>query len=348
MAKGAGNEQVALAMAEVSLDGREAPKRVRLLPIGSFTLRDGRGTFIVKDRTHAERIVAATRAYAGGQQLPFDYDHQSVFGAKDGVGGQAPAAGWITDYVIEDDGIYGLVDWTPRAAAQIVDKEYRYISPYFGFDKTTHEVTRIFNSSLTNTPAIDGLEKLAASLNPLKEPDMDLTALAASLGLPATATLAECIAASNARNGRLTAALGALGLEDSASQEAIITASANVRQIGADEKVVPAAVFAELQTEVKTLKADKVAASVDAYVKAGKITPAQRPGMLKWATSDFAAFEEHMTASTVIVDPNATSGDEKKAGAGADSLTAEQRTVCSTLGLDPAAYLETLKAEGTN
>ena len=78
-------------------DDVSKPVRLRLLPMGNFSPRDARiNAFSIKDKAHAQEIVDASRAYAGAQDVPVDYDHQSVYSAVQGVGGVArPRAGSI-------------------------------------------------------------------------------------------------------------------------------------------------------------------------------------------------------------------------------------------------------------
>src|SRR3546814_8740553 len=90
MTKRSTSSIIAIAAAsELSLVDGDAPVRVKLLPIGKIDMRDGRGPFFVRDRAHAERIVAATREWLGSADMMFDYDHQSIYAPMPGVGGQA-------------------------------------------------------------------------------------------------------------------------------------------------------------------------------------------------------------------------------------------------------------------
>ncbi|RWE48621.1 MAG: hypothetical protein EOS24_34125, partial [Mesorhizobium sp.] len=101
------------------------------------------GPWVTGDKASMEQIVANTRQYAGSTDLAIDYDHQTVFGAIPGVGGKAPAAGWIKELQARDDGIFGRVEWTAAASAAIKAGEYRYLSPVFFHEKTTGRVLAI-------------------------------------------------------------------------------------------------------------------------------------------------------------------------------------------------------------
>ena len=64
MSRSAASELPAIASAvEVPVDGAPA-KRIKLLPYGSpFFGRNGAGPYILEGKSHAERVIAATRAY---------------------------------------------------------------------------------------------------------------------------------------------------------------------------------------------------------------------------------------------------------------------------------------------
>jgi phage I-like protein len=101
------------------------PGRVLIIPWGN--IQSETGDFIV-DAESARLIVAAI-----GQQrveIPFDFEHQTLGGQYSSPTGLAPAGGWVKSLeVVPNFGIYAHVEWTPRAAQAISQKEYRYLSP---------------------------------------------------------------------------------------------------------------------------------------------------------------------------------------------------------------------------
>lgn len=144
----------------VNTEGQVA-KEVKLLPYGNpFFGRDGRGPWILRDQTHAESVIALTRVTLGNIDMMVDYDHASELAAPEGKG-RAIAAGWIKNLRAEADGIWGTIEWTPQARAELASRQYRYINPYFRVNKTTREVTRLVNAGLTNSPNLE-LPALAA------------------------------------------------------------------------------------------------------------------------------------------------------------------------------------------
>lgn len=69
------------------------------------------------------RVLDAMRA-AGRDKLPFDYNHGQVSFAGDGR-----AAGWFVP-AGRDGSLWATqIEWTPRAAAELSAKEWRYFSP---------------------------------------------------------------------------------------------------------------------------------------------------------------------------------------------------------------------------
>lgn len=134
-----------------------------------------KGSFLVDD-ADAQRVMA--QFAKEGNDLVVDYQHQTVPGHESPTG-RAPAAGWIdelkwvtTSHDAPDGKTAGLWahvrDWTPSARDMILDKEYRYLSPTVGIDRTTRRVTSLLSVALTNTPAMYDAPRLAAS----KETDM--------------------------------------------------------------------------------------------------------------------------------------------------------------------------------
>ena len=91
--------------------------------------------------------------------LVIDYEHQTLSDV------QAPAGGWIKDLYKGEDAIIAKVEWTPKAAEYLKNKEYRYLSPVVLVRKRDQKATAIHSVALTNTPAIDGMFALVNSLD---------------------------------------------------------------------------------------------------------------------------------------------------------------------------------------
>lgn len=338
------NLYIAAATAvEVVSDGTPK-KRIQLLPLGAIQLRDGRGPFHLADRRAAAAVIEASRARAGRTAIMVDYDHQSFYGAREGVGGQAPAAGWIdpASLTAEDDGIWADVEWTDAAARKLAAREYRYISPLFTFDPATRAVRALVNAGLTNTPAIEQLAAVA-SQNFQPENEMDVSKIAVAAGLAATATESEVVARVAALAGvsaALAAASAKLGLGADALPEELVAAAA--RPNPAD--YVPVAVVKDLQAQVAGLQsailADKADAAVAAAMKAGKVTPAMKEWATGYARADLPGFEAFVAASAAIVTPGEQYQSLSRADDGpATRLSPEEKAVAAAMGLSEEAFL---------
>lgn len=111
-------------------------------------------------------------------RIPVDYDHEGA------IGGSTRAAGWFTGQAkVEDDPARGPlltaeVEWTPKAAQEIRDGEYRFISgePTFqAKDKKTGLMSgavAIVAATLTNRPFFEELSALAADMEVVWRPEM--------------------------------------------------------------------------------------------------------------------------------------------------------------------------------
>lgn len=358
---------------------------LRLVPAGRFSARDGRGPFDAGDRAAMEEIVARTRAYHGSTDILIDYDHQSIFGARDGVGGTARAAGWIKEIEVRDDGIYGRVEWTAAAAASIRAQEYRYLSPYLPHHKQTGKIFLIINAAVTNTPALE-LEPLVASslfsLSTNEGTDMEkilkalglaegtaedavlsaiaghmaattaIAAIATASGLKADARPEEVQTAVEAAFTARAAFASAVGLKAEATSDEIAAALKAGGSGGNPDptKFVPIEAVAALRAEVKELKdgaAEKAAKdAVAAAMAAGKLPPAMEQWGLDLHKKDAAAFAAFVDGAPTLTAPQLRQAI--RPGDGAAALSAEQEAVARMLGLDPKAYAETLKSEEKN
>ncbi|TIW26161.1 MAG: hypothetical protein E5V63_14795 [Mesorhizobium sp.] len=357
----------------------DGEKWVQLVPAGTFTGRNGQGPWTTGDKASMETIVANTRQYAGSTDLVIDYDHQAVFGAVPGVGGTAKAAGWIKDYQVRDDGIWGLVDWTAAASIAIKRKEYRYLSPVFIHDKTTGRVLALRMAGLTNTPNLDLVAVAASALfnvNPETGASMDKilqalglakgtnedgvaaainahltssTAIAKAAGLTDTAKGEEVLAAVNSLVTDRAKFAKAAGLVETAKADDIVTAvqSAVAGARPDPTKFVPIEQVTALQNDVKelqkTLIGDKAEDAVNTAIKDGKLAPALKDWGLDLYKTDPKKFETFTGSAPVLTAPQLKTPN--KTGATDEALDDAQLAVCSALGVSKADYQKTLKAE---
>lgn len=172
-----------MAAIALPLDMADVPEWVHLLPAGSTVLtNDQRGPYTMGN---PGEIIAAS--FAEVDALEVDINHATYVAAPKGE--RSDAVGWVREMRADADGIWGRVEWTPEGRKLVADRAYRKISPVVIHD-TQKRISRIANISLVNRPNLRGLHALNM------ETSMTLHArLAASLGLMATATEDELIAA---------------------------------------------------------------------------------------------------------------------------------------------------------
>lgn len=132
---------------------------IQIFPDGRFYAKDGRrpeGWQLTAE--FANKLIEAAQKQKDDYMV--DYEHQTIFAAKNGQ--PNPAAGWFKELEYrEGEGLFAKVKWNEAAAQQIKNDEYRYISPFFESDDDGN-ILSLFNVGLTNTPAIDGMAKVVA------------------------------------------------------------------------------------------------------------------------------------------------------------------------------------------
>lgn len=146
--------------------------------VNILVVPDGKVTSIsgdfVADKESWRLIDEAFRTH--GTYLPIDYEHQTLGGEFASPDGKAPAAGWITRLHYEEGrGIIALVEWTETARQMIRAKEYRYLSPVLMIRKADSKAVQLLSAGLTNVPAIQRMEALAAKQT---NPNMEKKAMA--------------------------------------------------------------------------------------------------------------------------------------------------------------------------
>ncbi len=308
---------------------------------------DGRGPYRVEDAAALARISLQA---ADGERLVLDENHSTDLAAPKGE--PAPARGWITALEARADGIWGKVEWTKAGLALMADKAYRHISPVI-----THRadglVTAILRASLVNKPNLRGLTALHQ-----EQSSMDfLKKLAASLGLPETATEAEVMAAVNRSQTALQSALDpiatAVGVAAGSDAKAVLAGVQSLKAGGGDAATIVAlqSELADLGNKLVALQTsaatDKSTAYIDGEIRKGRV--GVKPLRDRYITMHAAnpADVEAMinalpcVASEIVPTVPAPALDKD----GNVQLTAEQRQTAQLMGIDPKAYAATLKEE---
>lgn len=131
------------------------PNEILLLKFGPNTYtNDGVVCEFMFDR--ADATIVCNEFMSRQRDLVIDYEHQTLQGSE------APAAGWIQELCLKDDGLYGIIKcWNERAETYLTRKEYRYFSPVI-LMKDQH-VIALHSVALTNHPAIHGITPLSNS-----------------------------------------------------------------------------------------------------------------------------------------------------------------------------------------
>lgn len=293
-----------------------------LLPAGDFAPTDGRVLPVAAfkiDAAIASRVVA--RMAARKNDTLIDYEHQSLYASDNGQ--PVIAAGWFREMEYRADGLWSInVAWTETAKRRILEKEYRYISAVFTFDKKTGEVLDVISIALTNTPALDGLQSLAAlskfqdlpqdqhlNLGDLPMSEKDVAALTTERD-----TLKTNVASLTAENDTLKTDIVALSVERDTLKAKVVA-------------IETAQAATALATE-KTKHTDLIAAALTD----GRIAPAQKA----WAEKQsLAALTEYLDASKPILPAGRQHEDGDK---GEHGISAEALAMCTRMGVKPEDY----------
>lgn len=240
----------------MELPSGEIPDWVELLPAGQIvTGRDGRAWRNSNPQGVVDQFVNRN------VDLVIDWEHASEHRAPNGQ--DAPAAGWVKELVVRDGAVWGRVEWTERAIAQLQRKEYRYLSPVFLFTRDENQIARLSSAGLTNQP---NLELTALNQQTHQEEFPVWKELLKKLGLPEDATEAQAISALN-------------------QIQADLDTAKNRETTPSLDKYVPRADFDQAQTRaanaeqtLKTLKKEREDEAIDTAINQaledGKIAPA--------------------------------------------------------------------------
>lgn len=287
----------------------KAPDWIMLIPAGRVVVGRDRRRFTVADPA---AVIAATQ---GHLPLPVDYEHDFEMRRPGDV---TPAAGWVEELEVRDGAIWGRVDWTPKAANAIADKEYRFISPAFHHTADDEaSVVRLLSAGLVHRPNF-----VMPALNHEQETTMDKE-LAKALGLSETATVAEAVTAINA-----LAAPSPTKYVPRADYDQVLARATNAEQQ-----------LATFETERAQAEA---AALVDRGISEGKIAPASRDHYLKIAVASRADVEALIASTPAFLKPGGDEGlaqaDPAKGKAGA--LSSEEKAICAQLGITEETFLK--------
>lgn len=303
-------------------DGK-APEWVELIPPGpNVTGRDGRQWLFDE-----QAWVFVQSSFLGRAiDLPIDWEHATQHRATKGE--SAPAAGWIKQVERRDGALWGLVDWTPRGSEQIINREYRFLSPVFDFDPDTTRIARLVSAGLTNKPnfLLTALNQETMENTPVKLSP----ALLAALGLPETATEEQAIAATT----QLKATAQAVNAEKPNLAQFVPRAdydALGVRATNAEQA---------LATQKKADHDKQVDAAITSATQAGKITPStvEYHRAMCQDEAGLNRFKEFVTAAPIVA--AASDLGERKPGHFNTALNAEEQQVAKLLGMSEADFIK--------
>lgn len=146
------------ALFSVKLDeAAGVPKEIQYLRVGKFK-HPQYGEFEITKQVLAE-IKSNFDQNIRGVDMAIDYFHES----------DKIAAGWVREFILKEDNneLWIQVDWTPRGAQRLNERELRYFSPDFAFQWTDPEKgvayrNVAFGGGLTNRPFVKEMKAIVA------------------------------------------------------------------------------------------------------------------------------------------------------------------------------------------
>lgn len=326
--------RLAIAACALAIAGGAAANEIQLTPAGEFRAWDGRPADAPTWRMTAE-LAAPIIAWVASRQTPccIDYDHQTLRSPQNGK--PAPAAGWYSKLEWrEGQGLFAVdVEWTAAAAEMIAAGEYKFISPVIAYDQAGN-VTGLVMASLTNTPAIDGMDEVmlaaASALFPSTTPEeenMDelIEQLIWLLNLPVGSTADDIKAQLQKLMDQLGTTRTAAASFDlvghlAAQKQTVADLNAKVEKPD-PAKFVPIAQLVALQNDYAALSAeidgDKHAKLLKEALADGRILPAMEDYWKKQPLAALSAYVE-MAKPIAALGGMQTSGKAPEGGAAAD------------------------------
>lgn len=303
------------------------PAEMMLIPPGQrSTGRDGRAW----NNRDPAGIIRFFKARA--LDIPVDIEHATEL--KGPKGEAAPAMAWVKSLEARQDGsVWGTMEWTPKGAEMVMNREYRYYSPAIIFDKNTMNILGIKSVGLTNTPNF-AVPALNRADNPQGGTPMELEQLLASLGLPAGTTFAAA-------------------LNHIAKMKSDHAIALNQAQNPSLDLFVPRAEYAtalnratEAEAELTSIKTAAVEVAInteiDSALAAGKITPATRDYYVAQCRQEggLDRFKDFVKVAPAIATDTGLDGRKLQDGV---ALNAEEKALCLAMNISEEDYLKANK-----
>ncbi|MCP5246060.1 MAG: phage protease [Burkholderiales bacterium] len=341
---------------------------IQLFPAGEFRASDGRPRDVPAWVINAEIATSIIADFESRENLTvIDFEHQTLMIAQNGQ--PAPASGWFGKLEWRESGLFAVdVEWTERASGMIASGEYRYISPVFTYDKKTGAVKKILHAALTNNPALDGMDAVAATkfshlIDETNKESLSMDKLLEDLrwmlNLPVTATqdeiaaeLQKALDQIKATDAAATAAtdfsIVAL-VKSQADQIAALTAAATNPD---PTRFAPVSMVKDLQDQVAVLTAANLDREIDEVVQAaltaGKLLPTQEIWARQHGKENLVSLKQFIeNAQPVAALTGSQTGGKPPAGNGDAQLTDDQLAICKSMGVSPEDYAKTLQETAT-
>lgn len=311
------SQKIAALMYEIAAASDGVSNEIHLLPASPFRGNDGRPYDCenwVINATIAAQIIARVKSH--DKPLLIDYDHLSMRWDRDIP---VKAAGWCANQLEwrEGQGLFAVnVEWTPKAKQEILDKEFRYISPVFLYLESTGEVLDVIAIALTNTPGLDDLDEVSiAALTRQYQQGDDMP------------KLEEQIAALTTERDNAKTQVAALTAERDAEKVRAAALTAQVATL--EQEKTQAALTAE-----KKERDDFIVAALNT----GKVPPAAKPVLEKLTSmSDLKeAVETYSPGMTALL----TTQHSKTTETGAHGLSEAEMAMCTRMRVSTEDYLK--------
>lgn len=356
----------ALASSAVIRGADGVPTAFRVLTVGTMEFTaDGQTMKMLITPAMLGEIAGFAEAKG---MIPLDCEHflahlasatgveESQLLAEQPLLGEAASPGMVSLALNDQGELWAKVEKLAARARTLLsgqgEKLYTYFSPYFrGLVNGPRRMTSI---ALTNRPAMNGLDSLAATdgrpfvasahqPNPEKKHmKINLVALLAAAGVDAQGFTDDnaqgfvdrAVAKLTEQGGALKSIRDSLGLTD--ADPANIVAGKVVAL--AEKSKADALALTDAQTKLAGFEADKRKALLDDAEKAGKLTAPLR----KFAEANLAdtkALTDYLGALPVIVPQGSVADKSQQASGDEKGLTDDQIEVAEALGItDLEAY----------
>jgi phage I-like protein len=335
--------------------------RIQLFPYGQFTATDGRPDDVKSGHWLIDDIAFASiqaNAVSRDNDFVIDYEHQTLYTDKTGT--PAPASGWINPQSLElipGKGLFASARWTKKAAEFIRNDEYKFISAVFSYDTITGRILKLLHAALTNTPALDGMNAVAAlsqragqvasqfsTNNNPKETIMNeaLRQFLISLGIE----VPEGDVADAALTAHIdTANTAVVALRAKADKvEPLETSVAALKEKSQDvdlTKHVPKAAYDATVNELAALRAGNETDSVEQVIKdaedGGKVMAAEKEYLTSFGNQQGSAALKQMLSdrpAVAALKQTQTAGKKPpESNEGTAALSADEKLVADQMGL---------------